>query len=130
MNKSAEIFKPGALPVTTYISREAALGFTYEERLEQALNMSGYITLISGPSKIGKTVLCERVVGIDNLVEVLGSDFLNKENVWKTIGAKAGMPLSGMVTTGNIDNSISEEYIVTRENVIAYYQEHELVKLI
>ena len=44
MNKSAEIFKPGALPVTTYISREAALGFTYEERLEQALNMSGYIT--------------------------------------------------------------------------------------
>lgn len=130
MNKSAEIFKPGALPVTTYISREAALGFTYEERLEQALNMSGYITLISGPSKIGKTVLCERVVGIDNLVEVLGSDFLNKENVWKTIGAKAGMPLSGMVTTGNTDNSISEEYIVTRENVIAYYQEHELVLLI
>jgi len=130
MNKSAEIFKPGALPVTTYISREAALGFTYEERLEQALNMSGYVTLISGPSKIGKTVLCERVVGIDNLVEVLGSDFLNKENVWKTIGAKAGMPLSGMVTTGNTDNSISEEYIVTRENVIAYYQEHELVLLI
>lgn len=130
MNKSAEIFRPGALPVTTYISREAALGFTYEERLEQALNMSGYITLISGPSKIGKTVLCERVVGIDNLVEVLGSDFLNKENVWKTIGAKAGMPLSGMVTTGNTDNSISEEYIVTRENVIAYYQEHELVLLI
>ena len=130
MNKSAEIFKPGALPVTTYISRESALGFTYEERLEQALNMSGYITLISGPSKIGKTVLCERVVGIDNLVEVLGSDFLNKENVWKTIGAKAGMPLSGMVTTGNTDNSISEEYIVTRENVIAYYQEHELVLLI
>ena len=130
MNKSAEIFQPGALPVTTYISREAALGFTYEERLEQALNMSGYITLISGPSKIGKTVLCERVVGIDNLVEVLGSDFLNKENVWKTIGAKAGMPLSGMVTTGNTDNSISEEYIVTRENVIAYYQEHELVLLI
>ena len=35
MNKSAEIFKPGALPVTTYISREAALGFTYEERLTQ-----------------------------------------------------------------------------------------------
>ncbi|WP_026505873.1 ATP-binding protein [Butyrivibrio sp. NC3005] len=130
MNKSAEIFKPGALPVTTYISREAALGFTYEERLEQALNMFGYITLITGPSKIGKTVLCERVVGIDNLVEVLGSDFLNKENVWKTIGAKAGMPLSGMVTTGNTDNSISEEYIVTRENVIAYYQEHELVLLI
>ena len=130
MNKSAEIFKPGALPVTTYISREAALGFTYEERLEQALNMSGYKTLISGPSKIGKTVLCERVVVIDNLVEVLGSDFLNKENVWKTIGAKAGMPLSEMVTTGNTDNSISEEYIVTRENVIAYYQEHELVLLI
>ena len=130
MNKSAEIFKPGALPVTTYISREAALGFTYEERLEQALNMSGYITLISCISIIGKTVLCERVVGIDNLVEVLGSDFLNKENVWKTIGAKAGMPLSGMVTTGNTDNSISEEYIVTRENVIAYYQEHELVLLI
>lgn len=130
MNKSAEIFKPGVLPVATYISREAALGFTYEERLEQALNMSGYITFISGPSKIGKTVLCERVVGIDNLVEVLGSDFLNKENVLKTIGAKAGMPLSGMVTTGNTDNSLSEEYIVTLENVIAYYQEHELVLLI
>ncbi len=131
MAKSAEIFRPGALPDSTYITREAAMGFTYEERLEQAINTAGYLTLISGPSKIGKTVLCERVVGIDNLVEVLGSDFLNRENVWTTIGVKAGMPLSGLITTGDTEKgTIAEEYTVTRDNVISFYEEHGLVLLI
>ncbi|WP_031556062.1 hypothetical protein [Oribacterium sp. FC2011] len=131
MGKSSEIFRPGALPSSTYISREAALGFTYEERLEQAINTTGYLTLISGPSKIGKTVLCERVIGLDNLVEVLGSDFLNRENVWTTIGAKAGMPLSGLITTGDAEKgTISEEYTVTRDNVISFYEEHGLILLI
>ena len=72
MKKPNEVFIPGALPESTYITRVMESGFTYEERLRQALSVSGYLTLISGPSKIGKTVLCEKVIGLDHLVEISG----------------------------------------------------------
>ena len=48
MKKPNEVFIPGALPDSTYITRMMESGFTYEERLKQALNVSGYLTLISG----------------------------------------------------------------------------------
>jgi hypothetical protein len=131
LKKASDIFTPGALPNSTYIIRKTFLGFTYEERLIQALNMKGYLTFISGPSKMGKTVLCEKVIGIDRLVEVSGSDFSDKDRLWIEIGAKAGMPLSGLYTSTHQDNSsMSEEYFITRDNVIQYYLEHDKVLLL
>ena len=101
MKKPNEVFIPGALPDSTYITRMMESGFTYEERLKQALNVSGYLTLISGPSKIGKTVLCEKVIGLDHLVEISGSDMLGPSEVWTQIGMKAGMPREGTTKSGN-----------------------------
>ena len=92
MKKPNEVFIPGALPGSTYVTRVMNSGFTYEQRLEQALSVSGYLTLISGPSKIGKTVLCEKVIGLDNIVEISGSDMLDQSAMWTQIGMKAGMP--------------------------------------
>ncbi|MBQ4524232.1 MAG: ATP-binding protein [Lachnospiraceae bacterium] len=131
MKKPSDVFTPGALPESTYITRKTVLGFTYEERLRQALNMNGYLTSISGPSKIGKTVLCEKVIGLDKLVEVSGSDFSEKEKLWVEIGSKAGMPLAGLFTSNHSENTtIAEEYLITRENVIDYYKENEYVLLL
>lgn len=124
--KAQDVFIPGALPESTYITRKTKVGFTYEERLKQALSMNGYLTSISGPSKIGKTVLCEKVIGLDNLVEVSGSDFNSERELWVEIGTKAGMPSCGEVTDGT---SMTESYILTKESVIDYFKKHELVLL-
>ena len=106
------------------------MGFTYEERLRQSLNMNGYLTSISGPSKIGKTVLCEKVVGLDFLVEMSGSDFTTKD-IWTQIGIKAGMPYEGTTTTGSqTETTLSELYKLSKENIIDYYKNHEFVLLV
>lgn len=129
--KAQDVFIPGALPESTYITRQTKTGFTYEDRLKQALNMSGYLTSISGQSKIGKTVLCEKVVGLDHLIEVSGSDFTEKDDLWAKIGTKAGMPSGGEITNnGNVGGSMKESYMITKENVIEYYKSHEFVLLL
>lgn len=129
--KAQDVFIPGALPESTYITRKTKIGFTYEERLKQALNMYGYLTSISGPSKIGKTVLCEKVVGLEKLVEVSGSDFINRDDMWVKIGTKAGMPAMGEVTNiQSMDHTMRESYLLTKENVIDYYKDNELVLLL
>ncbi|MDE7310928.1 MAG: ATP-binding protein, partial [Eubacterium sp.] len=131
-NKRAqEVFIPGALPESTYVTRKMKIGFTYEERLKQALSMDGYLTSISGPSKIGKTVLCEKVIGFERLVEVTGSDFNDEKNLWFQIGTKAGMPSAGEFTRGSDSNdAVSETYVITKDNVIDYYKQHGLVLLL
>ena len=129
--RAKEVFIPGALPESTYVTRKMKIGFTYEERLKQALSMDGYLTSISGPSKIGKTVLCEKVIGFDYLVEVSGSDFHDEKNLWFQIGTKAGMPSGGEFTKGReTGNLVSETYVITKDNVIDYYREHGFVLLL
>lgn len=130
MKKADEVFIPGALPDSTYITRVMASGFTYEERLKQALSVSGYLTLISGPSKIGKTVLCEKVIGMEHLVEISGSDMLEPSGLWAQIGMKAGMPREGTTKAGNQARAFMEEtYSLTKESVLSYFKENDLVLL-
>lgn len=130
MTKYYEVFIPGSLPESTYITRTMSSGFTYEERLMQALSVSGYLTLISGPSKIGKTVLCEKVIGIDRIVEISGSDIINPQELWIQIGTKAGMPHTGTTKSGRYKADYMEEtFSLTKESVLAYFKEHDLVLL-
>ncbi len=91
-----QVFKPGSFPEYTYVSRKSLdLNVDYELRLKQALKISGCLTSIIGPSKMGKTVLCEKVIDLDNLIEVSGGDFNSVSEFWSIIGIKAGLPLSG-----------------------------------
>lgn len=132
--RSQDVFIPGAMPESTYITRKTKTGFTYEERLEQALSVNGYMTFISGPSKIGKTVLCEKVIGLNNLIEVSGADFSQERNMWAEIGAKAGMPIEATNISRDVcENSMSESggsYVITKESVINYFKENNYVLLV
>lgn len=130
MKKANEVFIPGALPESTYITRVMNSGFTYEERLQQALSVNGYLTLISGPSKIGKTVLCEKMIGLEHIVEISGSDIIEAADLWTQIGMKAGMPQSGTTKNGSREESYMEEtYYLTKESVLSYFKDHDLVLL-
>lgn len=137
--KAENIFKPGAFPKYTYVSRNYEnTGISYELRLKQALRTAGCLTSIIGPSKMGKTILCEQVIGLDNIVEVSGADFNENTDFWAIIAAKVGLPYMGEITTERAStegkseerDSKSEKYILSKDKIIRYYIENNKILVI
>ncbi len=137
MLKAEDVFRPGAFPEYTYVSRTSALsGLTYEFRLNQAIKVSGFLTSLVGPSKMGKTILCEKVIGLENIVEISGADFDDKTDFWKLAAAKVGLSYEGQFTS---EKSIPESgnkyfkketFALTKDKIIDYYKENDLVLVI
>lgn len=92
--KATAVFTPGAFPAHTYVER-------FNQRLEQslmdALDTPGQLISLAGPSKSGKTVLVERVVG-DNLISISGVGVRQPEDIWGKVLAWMGAPSS--ITSG------------------------------
>jgi hypothetical protein len=93
--QAVDIFTPNAFPTHTYVKRDED---RLEKRLRQALATPGEVVSISGPSKSGKTVLIERVVGVDNLITITGAGLSKPEAIWDRILDS----LSAPVTTSNM----------------------------
>lgn len=135
--KAEDVFRPGAFPEYTYISRKSAVSdLPYEFRLMQALKVSGFLTSLVGPSKMGKTILCEKVVGFENIVEVSGADFSMETDFWKLVAAKAGLAYEGqflsekMIADTSDKYSKKETYSLTKDKIIEYYRNENLVLVI
>lgn len=137
--KAEHVFKPGAYPEYTYVSRNYEnTDISYELRLKQALRTAGCLTSLIGPSKMGKTILCEKVIGFENIVEISGADFNENTDFWATAAAKVGLPYAGEITTerqlceggGMESDSRNEKYVLSKDKVIQYYREHEKVMVI
>lgn len=140
--RTNDVFKPGSFPNHTYVSRKSAgFNFTYEMRLGQALNTPGYLTSIVGPSKTGKTVLCEKVIEMDKIVSLTGSDFRDRHDFWLIVANKIGLSLEGEYTETNSLQSTEhtpeerifstrEKYISSKDKVIQYFKENDLVLII
>lgn len=137
--KAENVFKPGAYPEYTYISRNYEnTGISYELRLKQALRTAGCLTSLIGPSKMGKTILCENVIGFDNIVEISGADFKDSIDFWAVVAAKVGLPYVGEITSEkeNIEANLKESdgkketYILSKDKIIQYYKENEKVLVI
>lgn len=77
--QSTEVFTPGSFPKHTYVER-AQEGL--ETRLRQALATKGMVVSLVGPSKSGKTVLVEKVVGRDNLITITGAGIQSPDQLW------------------------------------------------
>ena len=137
--KAENIFKPGAFPEYTYVSRNYEnTGISYELKLKQALRTAGCLTSIIGPSKMGKTILCEQVIGLKNIVEISGADFNENTDFWAAVAAKVGLPYMGEITTersategaNEERDRKSEKYILSKDKIIQYYIENEKVLVI
>ncbi|NQX63742.1 AAA family ATPase [Paenibacillus qinlingensis] len=142
--RSNEVFKPGAFPEHTYISRVSPeFSYTYEFRLSQALNTTGFLTSVIGPSKTGKTVLCEKVIEWDRIVSLSGSDFKNSQSFWTTVANKAGLSIEGEQTqissiagervagvTESKASSVKEKFLTGKDQVIEYFKENKLVLIL
>ncbi|MDP2400633.1 MAG: hypothetical protein Q8M66_01510, partial [Actinomycetota bacterium] len=89
--KATEIFTPGTLPEHTYYDRE---GLRLEWRLLEAIETKGFISSVSGPSKSGKTVLCETVVGKRKMLIVTGGGIAEEDQFWRKLRQKLGLPVA------------------------------------
>ncbi len=77
-----DVFTPSSFPEHTYVARG---GDDLEDKLRFALKTKGQIVSLSGPSKSGKTVLVEKVVGKDKLVTVVGAGIHTADDVWTRV---------------------------------------------
>lgn len=132
-----EIFTPGAFPEYTYISRKSEISdLSYEFRLEQAIKVSGFLTSLVGPSKMGKTILCEKVIGFDNIIEISGVDLDSEEDFWKLIAIKAGMSYEGKFSTEKTIDITDDKYkkqqsyVLSKDKIIEYYNKNRKVLVI
>jgi len=80
--KATQVFVPGSYPQHTYVIRKAE---GLEEALRDSLSTAGQIVSLSGPSKSGKTVLVERVVGRDYLIPISGASLRRPDDVWEHV---------------------------------------------
>jgi hypothetical protein len=77
--KATEVFVPGSYPQHNYVERE---GEGFELTLRDALDTPGQVISLAGPSKSGKTVLVEKVVGREYLSPISGASVRQPEQVW------------------------------------------------
>ena len=135
--RAEDVFRPGAFPEYTYISRKSAVSdLSYEFRLMQAIKVSGFLTSLVGPSKMGKTILCEKVIGFENIVEISGADFEENTDFWKLVAAKAGLSYEGQFASEKKIAETSdrftkkETFSLTKDKIIEYYKKENLILVI
>jgi hypothetical protein len=80
--KASEVFTPGSFPAHTYVERS---GERLEEALRDAIDTPGQVVSLVGPSKSGKTVLVEKVVGRDSLITVTGAGIQSPDDIWTRV---------------------------------------------
>lgn len=135
--KAEDIFRPGAFPEYTYVSRKSLIsGLPYEFRLNQAIKVAGFLTSLVGPSKMGKTILCEKVIGFERIIEISGADFNQDTDFWKLVAVKAGLALEGQFVSEKIIEETKDKYSqkqifsLTKDKVIEHYVKNDLVLVI
>jgi hypothetical protein len=100
--KASEVFTPGAFPTRTYVERT---GERLEQTLRDAIDTPGQIVSLVGPSKSGKTVLVEKVVGRDWLITVTGAGIGSPDDIWGRVLDWMGAPTTqtkGSTTSGTV----------------------------
>ena len=85
--KPQDVFRPKSMPLYTYISRMEKTE-TYEAKLKRALDNPGTLVSIVGASKTGKTVLCNKVIDSDKIINISGAQIQSQDAFWEQIYEK------------------------------------------
>lgn len=85
-----DVFTPGGFPEHTYVDREEEE--EYEYRLLKFAVQDGILPSVLGPSKSGKTVLAEKVLG-DRWVRVSGAEIGEVRDLWTHVLKEFGLPI-------------------------------------
>lgn len=103
--RATDVFIPGSFPTETYIQRSDE---DYEKALRDAISMDGMVTSLSGPSKSGKTVLVEKVVGRDYLISISGARIKTTEDLWDAVLDWMSVPFETQDTSKHTNKTGTE----------------------
>ncbi|MEO8548340.1 MAG: hypothetical protein ABI678_00125 [Kofleriaceae bacterium] len=95
-----EVFTPTTFPTHTYVERPQ---LTLEQTLTPWLRASTTVAMLSGPSKAGKTVLIQNVVGNQNLITVSGASISVADQLWDRVLDWIGEPNTLTASTTHSD---------------------------
>lgn len=95
--KISEIFTPGRYPVWTFVDDHLK---EKEQQLIDTLEDGSMLVSISGPSKSGKTVFVEKILGKDNLIQVTGAGVKSTADLWLRVFEIIGTPIEKKTTHG------------------------------
>ena len=94
--KTSDVFTPSGYPQYTYVKRDS---LHHERLVEEWAAQSTQIASVSGPSKAGKTVLVQRVIGESNLVTVSGATVRTADQLWERVLDWYGEPHATTAST-------------------------------
>jgi hypothetical protein len=97
---AAEVFTPNGFPKYTYVQRKE---LHHEKLLSAWIETANQIASVSGPSKAGKTVLVQRVVGEGNLITVSGASIRTADQLWERVLDWYGEPHTTIATRADTD---------------------------
>jgi hypothetical protein len=87
---ATEVFTPYEFPLWTYVAREQ----DFDRQVLNALRTPNIIISVSGPSKSGKSVLLQKVIGKDTLIHIFGPQIRAADDVWTAVLDWIEMPTS------------------------------------
>src|SRR5262249_41777130 len=100
---TSEVFVPTAYPMHTYVERNEQ----HQERLlTEWTRSSTQIASVAGPSKAGKTVLVQRVVGEKKLYTVSGASIRTADQGWERVLDWSGEPHSTTARGGEMQSEL------------------------
>ena len=89
--KTKDVFTPGKYPEVTFIADHLQ---DKTRHLKDAIEAGGLVVSLSGPSKSGKTVFVENVIGKDSLIHVTGAGIDQSSRLWQRVFDIIGTPTS------------------------------------
>lgn len=96
--KIKDIFTPGRFPTLTYVDDHLK---EKEQQLLDTLDDGSMLVSISGPSKSGKTVFVEKVIGKDYLIQVTGAGVGEPADLWMRVFDIIGTPVQRTSTSAS-----------------------------
>src|ERR1700749_162384 len=86
-----DVFTPGGLPSVTYVSRDH---LELESKILDALARGFVFAVVTGPTKSGKTVLCQRVLEPYEPEIIDGGPIRSERDFWEHIAYKLNIATS------------------------------------
>jgi len=93
-----EVFTPGRFPTWTYVDEHLK---EKEQQLVDTLEDGSMLVSISGPSKSGKTVFVENILGKENLIKVTGAGVKSPSDLWLRVFDIIGTPIGKSSTSSS-----------------------------
>ncbi len=112
--KSKDVFTPGRFPMHTFVD-DHLVG--KKQQLDDVLDAGAMLVSLSGPSKSGKTVFVEQVIGRQNLLQITGAGVQSVSDLWIRVFHLIGTPVSALTSKEKSKSGTIEANVAASSNI-------------